>query len=91
YGLLEHGRGRHREALRLIRQAVEHAPGAAGLHSDLGNVLFELDRPDLAVQAYEEAIRLAPEGVAARNNLGVALRVLRLPEAAEGVYREAIA
>lgn len=91
YGLLEHGRGRHRQALRLIRQAVEQAPAEAGLHSDLGNVLLELDRPDLAIQAYEEAIRLDPGAVAARNNLGVVLRALRLPEAAEAVYREVIA
>lgn len=91
YGLLHHGRGQHREALGLIRRAIAIAPDEPGLHSNLGNVLFEIDRPDLAVQAYEEAIRLDPGSVAARNNLGVTLRTVRLPDAAEAIYREAIA
>ncbi|GLS42239.1 tetratricopeptide repeat protein [Methylobacterium brachythecii] len=91
YGLFQHGRGRHREALGLMRRAVEIEPEDSGLHLNIGNVLFEIDRPDLAVQAYEEAIRLDPRSVAARNNLGVTLRAVKLPDAAEAEYREAIA
>jgi predicted TPR repeat methyltransferase len=90
-GVLHHQTRRPREAIRLLRRAVELDPDEPRLHGDLGNVFFELDRPDLARQAYEVAILLDPEDAQARNNLGVALRALRLVDEAEAAYGEAVA
>jgi predicted TPR repeat methyltransferase len=89
-GVLRHQTGQSLEAVRLIRRAIELDPDDPGKHMNLGNVLLELDRPDLAMQGYRMAIVLSPGHVEARNNLGVALRALRREDEAEEVYREAI-
>ncbi|KQO91925.1 hypothetical protein ASF36_18725 [Methylobacterium sp. Leaf90] len=91
YGVLNHQTGRPREAVRLIRRAIELDPEEPSAHINLGNVVFDLDRPDLAAEAYITAIRFEPDEIDARNNLGVALRVLQRPEEAEAVYREGLA
>ncbi|MFD0934558.1 tetratricopeptide repeat protein, partial [Methylobacterium trifolii] len=91
YGILHHQTNRSLEAVRLIRRAIAIEPDDPSMHNNLGNVLFELDRPDLALKAYETAIALQPENTDARNNLGVSLRALRRVDEAEAVYREAVA
>lgn len=91
YGVLHHQTGRSLDAVRLIRRAIELDPDDPGKHMNLGNVLLELDRPDLAMQGYRMAIVLSPGSVEARNNLGVALHVSRREDEAEEVFREAIA
>lgn len=90
YGVMHHQTGASLEAVRLIRRAIELDPDDPGKHMNLGNVLLELDRPDLAMQGYRMAIVLSPGSVEARNNLGVALRILRREDEAEEVFREAI-
>lgn len=90
YGILHHQTKRHLDAVRLIRRAIEIEPEDPGMHSNLGNVFLELDRPDLALKAYQSAIILDPKSVDARNNLGVALRAMRLVDEAEIAYREAL-
>jgi predicted TPR repeat methyltransferase len=91
YGVLHHQTGRSPEAIRLIRRAIELDPDDPGKHMNLGNVLLELDRPDLAMQGYRMAIVLSPGHIEARNNLGVALHFLGKVDEAEEVFREAIA
>ena len=90
FGVLRHQTGQSLDAVRLIRRAIELDPDDPGKHLNLGNVLLELDRPDLAMQGYRMAIVLSPGHVEARNNLGVALRALRRDVEAEDVYREAV-
>ncbi|WHQ68568.1 tetratricopeptide repeat protein [Methylorubrum extorquens] len=91
YGVLNYQTNRPREAVRLIRRAIELDPEEPSAHINLGNIFFDLDRSDLAVEAYTTAIRLEPDEIDARNNLGVALRVLQRPEEAEAVYLEGLA
>jgi tetratricopeptide (TPR) repeat protein len=63
------------------------APSRAGLNLVLGNALYEIDRHDEAITAYNQAIKLKPDDATAHNNLGVALGAAPA-EIAE--YRQAI-
>lgn len=81
-GVLEHHRGRHREAIGLISRALGFSPSRADYRNNLGVALRASGQPDEAVAAHRDALRLAPDYPDALANLGVALHDLgRLDEA----------
>jgi predicted TPR repeat methyltransferase len=59
-GLLEHFRGNHVEALRLIRASIDKMPKEGWPWNNLGRVYQSLDRPDEAMQAYVQCTTLDP-------------------------------
>ncbi|MEU4409764.1 tetratricopeptide repeat protein, partial [Streptosporangium sp. NPDC023963] len=67
---------RHEEAVAAYEEAIRLAPGHAGTHRGLGNVLHRLGRHEEAVAAYEEAIRLAPGHAGTHRGLGNVLHRL---------------
>jgi Flp pilus assembly protein TadD len=81
-GMLAHDTGQPSKALELITRAVRLRPDISYYHSNLGNVLQQLERFQDAEHSYREALRLEPRLAEAHNNLGNALRALqRVPEA----------
>ncbi|GAA4349806.1 tetratricopeptide repeat protein [Variovorax defluvii] len=90
-GLAVHQRGRHAEAIALIRAAIALNGEQFGWHCNLGNVLLMAGQADAAADAYEQALRLAPPGYAdIHNNLGVLLHEQRRFEKAEFALRRAL-
>jgi predicted TPR repeat methyltransferase len=88
-GVLAHQRGQSERGIALIRRALARAPGSAGMHNNLGNILYEADQFDEARAAYEQALALCPEA-GTWNNLGAACRALERPDAAHAAYQSAL-
>ncbi len=68
--------GNHREALRLLAEAVERAPGSAVPHHYLSNVHFLLNDPRRSMEHLERAVELAPGNRRFRENLRILRRQL---------------
>jgi Tfp pilus assembly protein PilF len=79
-------------AEQAYRRALGLNPSLAGVHHNLGNILFiRQGNAAAAIPEYEECLRLDPFFVRARNNLGQACEAIgRLTEAREQ-YRLAVA
>jgi tetratricopeptide (TPR) repeat protein len=56
--------------------AVNAQPDDADFHSNMGNALRQLGKPDAAINGYDEAIKLSPDRVVFHNYRGLALRAL---------------
>lgn len=56
------------EGLRNAHLAVRYAPAAAGAHTVLGTILWDLGRYSQAAEAFAAAARLAPAAAYARHN-----------------------
>jgi tetratricopeptide (TPR) repeat protein len=71
--------------------AVNAQPDDADFHSNMGNALRQLGKPDAAINGYDEAIKLSPDRVVFHNYRGLALRALN-PSSHEALdeYRLAI-
>jgi precorrin-6B methylase 2 len=65
-----------RRAMASLERSIEARPGNAGLHTQLGILLCELERFGPALPHFERAAALAPHDAGARNNLGTALKEL---------------
>ena len=74
YGLLHFHRGESVEAVRLIMQSLQHAPGNPHAWNNLGNILSTQDKMDEAREAYRRVTVLAPALGVAWYNLGICLR-----------------
>ena len=72
-GVLMLQRGSRGEALALLRQAVQSAPGNPAIHNNLGEALRAGGDADGAVAAYRAAVRLEPRHAQAWSNLGAVL------------------
>ncbi|MCP4657369.1 MAG: hypothetical protein GY856_18310 [bacterium] len=72
--------GNHREALRLLAEAVERAPGSALPHHYLSNVYFLLNDPRRSMEHLERAVELAPGNRLFRENLKALRRSREIPE-----------
>ena len=75
-GLKYQKQGQLEEAVLCYRGAIELAPDFALLHSNLGNVLQELQRFDQAQECYIAALELEPHQPILHNNLGTVLHNL---------------
>lgn len=68
--------GNHREALRLLAEAVERAPGSAVPRHYLSNVYFLLNDQRRSLEHLEQAVELAPGNRLFRENLKALRRQL---------------
>jgi tetratricopeptide (TPR) repeat protein len=82
-------KGRIRDAVALLRRAIEAVPDSPDLHHDLGAAFEEMGEFANAVESYQEAIELKPDYAEAMNNLGNALLGLRREADAFAAYRRA--
>jgi predicted O-linked N-acetylglucosamine transferase (SPINDLY family) len=90
-GLLEHQAGRYEAAAELIARAIDVAPHAAVLHSNLGEALRCLGRLDDAARSYQQAVALDPGYADAHHNLGVVAAARGQTAEAVEHYRRALA
>jgi len=65
--------GQSDEVLRTYERALEANPTSGPLNLVVGSLYEMQQRPDDAIERYEEAIRLAPELAVAKNNLAYLL------------------
>jgi len=75
----------------LISRAISRNPNNPAFHTNLGNVLAALKRPDLAVQSFNRAIAIKPDFAEAYFNLGTAQREIGNFGAAVASFEKAIA
>lgn len=85
-----HFRGRHGDAVRLLRQAVHLEPDDAQLQSSLGVALAEAGEAAAALDAFRRACELAPGLADGWFNLGRALKSEVRLEAAAGALGRAL-
>lgn len=90
-GVLEFGRGRPADAVRLIRRATAANPDFAPAQLNLGNALNASGDPAGAEAAYRRAIELAPQFAAAHVNLAMLLNDRSAHKLAEQAARAALA
>ncbi len=83
--------GRPAEALPLLEQAVQAAPGLAAAWNDLGLLLLTLGRPHEALPRLRRAAELEPASAEVAVNLGNALHAVGDLAGAEAHYRAAVA
>ena len=82
-------KGRIRDAVALLRRAIEAVPDSPDFHHDLGAAFEAMGEFADAVDSYRAAIELKPDYAEAMNNLGNALLGLRRDEDALAAYRQA--
>jgi tetratricopeptide (TPR) repeat protein len=81
-GMLSAKRKNYAEAGKLLRFALQHEPGNAVAHVNLGSVLFNTGEPSAAEKEFRTAIELDPKLAGARLALALLLsRTSRIPEA----------
>lgn len=78
------------EALVLLAEARQIAPGDAGVATERGRVFMQLDQPGEALKEYGEALARRPNDALAHNNRGAALLALGLREHAGRDFRRAL-
>jgi predicted TPR repeat methyltransferase len=88
-GVLRHLQGRADEALALIGRAIEAAPGQAGMHVNLGNVLHECGRTREAAHAFEQAATLDTGSAQPWCNLGTVWHALGDPARSRQAWQRA--
>ena len=89
-GLLEAQRGRHKEALHFIKQALNVNSQSAEANSNPGCVYLEINRAEEALACFDKALVISPAYLDAIFNRGNALRELGRHEAALVSYDEAL-
>jgi tetratricopeptide (TPR) repeat protein len=82
--------GRHEDAARAYRRAVELRPADARALASLGNAYDELGRRREAVDLYKAALESDPKSFAGHYNLAIILQEEGLLEDAVGHYRQAL-
>ena len=68
--LIAQQRGQHRKALELFDRAVALDPAEASGHSNRGNLLAEMNRPQDALASYDQALAIRPDLAQAQCNRG---------------------
>ncbi len=89
-GVIEFQSGHHEAAAMLLQKAVAMAPGAAGLHCNLGLALQQLRRLEDALACHDRALALRPDFAEAHNNRGNVLLEMQRPDEALACYRRAV-
>jgi predicted O-linked N-acetylglucosamine transferase (SPINDLY family) len=72
------------------RRALELKPDYVQAHSNLGNALTDLGKPDEAITCYRRALELKPDFVEVHGNLGNAFRDQGKLDEAVACYRRAL-
>ena len=90
-GVIEHRRGRHKDAVRLIDQALAIKPDFAEALNDRGSVLVASNRPQEALASYDHALAIKPQYVEALYNRGYILDALNRHQEALASYDQALA
>jgi len=85
-----HQAGRLREAERLYRQILAHAPEHAEAMNYLGLLLHQSGQSKIAIDLIRRAIAISPASAEAYNNLGMALEGGGQPEEAIAAFRRSI-
>ncbi|MEZ4414344.1 MAG: tetratricopeptide repeat protein [Gemmatimonadota bacterium] len=78
------------DAKAAYRRVLELDPSFADAHANLGRLLHQEGRIDLAVRHYRAAAQADPGSATAAFNLGVALEDLERPDDAAAAYRQAL-
>jgi tetratricopeptide (TPR) repeat protein len=84
-GVVEHQRGNHQEAVRLVSKAVQVAPRNPDFHYNLGLMHAALRQRAEAVPCFRAAVRLRPDFHDAYFNLGAVWQALDQVEDATAV------
>ena len=85
------GLGRHQEAIRSLRRAIELDPDYFDARNNLANVLMEDGQLDAALAQHQDNIRRMPGHAVAHNNLGNFFRKTSDTAKATECYERAIA
>jgi tetratricopeptide (TPR) repeat protein len=83
--------GRHDEAVRCYRRALEINRDFAEAHGNLGFVLRNIGQPENALASLRRALEIKPDFAIAYNSMGIVLRDLGRLEDAVASYRKALA
>jgi len=81
---------RFREALPLLRQALDLQPGRASAWNSAGEALGNLGQLEEAANAFAQAVRWQPDFAQAHYNMGLALRAMKRDEPAAVALRRAV-
>ena len=79
-----------KDALPVLRKAVELSPGDAEAHANLGNALKDLGQLGDAAASYRRALQIDPRYALAHHNLGAVLQAMGQIHAAVASYRSAL-
>jgi len=90
-GVLALQTGRTQSGVELIAEAIKLNPNLAGVHTNLGNGLKDLQRFDDALASFDKAIALKPDYAEAHNNRGIVLQDLNRLDGALAGFDRAIA
>lgn len=88
--IARHQRGFSEEAIELLRRSSELRPNAPGVWINLGNILLDLGRFELAGEAYEHSLQFDDSNPGLYSNLGVLRRAQGRLDEAEAAYRRAL-
>jgi len=83
-------KGQHKEAIEILKKAVQDNSAAAYAHSFLGAEYLKISDPDAAIVHLDEAIKLQPSHADNYSNLGYALCLTGDRAAGERSIREAL-
>lgn len=89
-GVLQHQRGAHGDAIRLIGMATTLRPNVAAYHSNLGEAYRAACQIDRAAGCFRMALALVPDFPEAIANLGLICQAQSNPLEAETHFRRAI-
>ncbi|MCK5850806.1 MAG: tetratricopeptide repeat protein [Kiritimatiellae bacterium] len=90
-GVIEHQKGAHIKAIKLIEKAIEINPNAGPYHYNLGEALYSQREFDKADRSYRESVRLEPANAEAWNRLGLIEQNHNMDlDNAEIAYRKAL-
>jgi tetratricopeptide (TPR) repeat protein len=90
-GSIRAKQGRIDEAIVLFRRVANAAKHSAEIQSDVGTMLYGLNRPEEAISCYRTALALDGERAGTHNNLGNALNALGRSQEALAHYEQALA
>jgi tetratricopeptide (TPR) repeat protein len=82
--------GDYDDAARYLEKSLALDPASIEARYHLGRVLYQQNRFDLAIAAFQEVLRRDPGNVKAQDNLGLSLEARNEIDAAIAAYRKAI-
>jgi predicted O-linked N-acetylglucosamine transferase (SPINDLY family) len=90
-GVVQNQRGDFAAGARLLQAALRLNPRSAMTHLNLGNALWNLQRPEEALASFHYALLFKPDNPEARLNHSLVLQELNRPEEALGGFERVLA